>query len=202
MFEDGAGDAVRPWELLGVKPDASESQIRAAFRKLSQYAHPDAGGTGGLYRALVKARDAMLHEADTPGDATAATRGPPQRRLDDEWLVEDEDLDSGTVDEPPQPRATSDASRKEPPARHRNERPGTTRRGVLARLAGVPSPRTPRGWLGLVLLWLVGSVPVGGIEPPWLREVVRELVFGWLPLLLIVATLARWVVQRREGRTR
>ena len=108
---NGAGDVVRPWELLGVDRDASADDVRVAFRRLSRHTHPDAGGTGGLYRALVDARDAMLnggrsppHEppvADEaparrpPGPRPRRSRRPPQhdshRQPQDEWVVTDED---------------------------------------------------------------------------------------------------------------
>lgn len=32
------------WQVLGVSPDASSDQIRAAYRELARQAHPDAGG--------------------------------------------------------------------------------------------------------------------------------------------------------------
>ena len=36
------------------------SDINAAFRRLAKTAHPDAGGSGELYRRIAEARDALL----------------------------------------------------------------------------------------------------------------------------------------------
>jgi hypothetical protein len=77
---NGAGDVVRPWELLRVDRDASADDVRVAFRRLSRHAHADAGGTGGLYRALVDARDAMLNGGVRP---LTNRRLRMRRRLDD-----------------------------------------------------------------------------------------------------------------------
>lgn len=192
---------VQPWELLGISRGASDTEIRAAFRKLSQRAHPDAGGTGGLYRALVDAPDAMLEGGgcapdERPGGKATGAReppAPPQRRPpDDAWLVEDEDYYDAPVDDPPPPRAPSDASGV---GRTRGTEPGHP--GFLARLARVPSPRSLAGWFRLLVLWLIGGLLIGSAEPSGLRELVSEIALGWLPLLLIAAALARWVVHRR-----
>lgn len=40
------------YEVLGVAPDATPTEIRAAYRKLSQKVHPDAGGTNALFRQI------------------------------------------------------------------------------------------------------------------------------------------------------
>jgi hypothetical protein len=46
--------------ILGVDPDASPEQIRAAYARLMQRAHPDKGGTTGLAAQLNAARDRLL----------------------------------------------------------------------------------------------------------------------------------------------
>ena len=48
--------------LLGVEPDASKAQIQAAYIRLMQRAHPDAGGTTGLAAQLNAARDVLLRK--------------------------------------------------------------------------------------------------------------------------------------------
>jgi len=46
--------------ILGVGPDASEAEIRAAHSRLIRIAHPDTGGTTGLAAQLNAARDRLL----------------------------------------------------------------------------------------------------------------------------------------------
>lgn len=46
--------------LLGVEPDASKAEIKAAYVRLMQRAHPDTGGTSGLAAQLNAARDVLL----------------------------------------------------------------------------------------------------------------------------------------------
>jgi hypothetical protein len=46
--------------ILGVEPDASPEQIRSAYTRLMQRAHPDKGGTAGLAAQLNAARDRLL----------------------------------------------------------------------------------------------------------------------------------------------
>lgn len=50
--------------ILGVGPDATPAQIRAAHRRLIRMAHPDKGGTTGLAAQLNAARDRLLGEFD------------------------------------------------------------------------------------------------------------------------------------------
>jgi len=46
--------------VLGVGPDATEAQIRAAHARLIRINHPDTGGTTGLASQLNAARDRLL----------------------------------------------------------------------------------------------------------------------------------------------
>ena len=46
--------------ILGVEPGASDAEIRAAYSRLMQRAHPDKGGTTGLAAQLNAARDRLL----------------------------------------------------------------------------------------------------------------------------------------------
>jgi hypothetical protein len=48
--------------LLGVGPDATADEIRAAHTRLIRMNHPDAGGTTGLAAQLNAARDRLLRE--------------------------------------------------------------------------------------------------------------------------------------------
>mgnify|MGYP001113679301 CR=1 FL=1 len=47
-------------EILGVSPDASASEVRAAHRKLMGKVHPDKGGNDFLASQLNNARDKLL----------------------------------------------------------------------------------------------------------------------------------------------
>ena len=46
--------------ILGVGPDATPAQIKAAYTRLMRMAHPDTGGTTGLASQLNAARDRLL----------------------------------------------------------------------------------------------------------------------------------------------
>lgn len=45
---------------LGLKVDASEADVRRAFRRRARAAHPDGGGTAQTFQALVALRDAAM----------------------------------------------------------------------------------------------------------------------------------------------
>lgn len=46
------------WDILGVKPDASEDEIKRAYRAKAKAAHPDAGGSKDEMAELNAARRA------------------------------------------------------------------------------------------------------------------------------------------------
>jgi curved DNA-binding protein CbpA len=46
--------------ILGVEPTATPQDIKAAYARLIQRAHPDKGGTTGLAAQLNAARDRLL----------------------------------------------------------------------------------------------------------------------------------------------
>lgn len=48
------------YEVLGLKPGASEAEIRAAHRRLMRGAHPDSGGSDWLASRVNQARDTLL----------------------------------------------------------------------------------------------------------------------------------------------
>jgi hypothetical protein len=48
------------YEVLGLRPGASETDIRSAHRRLMRGAHPDAGGSDWLAARVNQARDILL----------------------------------------------------------------------------------------------------------------------------------------------
>jgi curved DNA-binding protein CbpA len=46
--------------ILGLGPDATADDVRAAYTRLMRLAHPDKGGTSGLAAQLNAARDRLL----------------------------------------------------------------------------------------------------------------------------------------------
>jgi DnaJ homolog subfamily C member 19 len=48
------------YEVLGLRPGASEADIRAAHHRLMRAAHPDAGGSDWLAARINQARDTLL----------------------------------------------------------------------------------------------------------------------------------------------
>jgi hypothetical protein len=55
----GAMSTAQARSILGVGPDAGRPEIDAAYRRLMQRAHPDAGGSAGLAAQLNAARDRL-----------------------------------------------------------------------------------------------------------------------------------------------
>ena len=49
-----------PYEILGIGRDASEEQIKAAYRKKAKTAHPDSGGDVDAFGRLQKAYELLL----------------------------------------------------------------------------------------------------------------------------------------------
>lgn len=47
------------YELLGVSPDASSDEIKDAYRRAVRTAHPDVGGTAGMFRLIQQAYEVL-----------------------------------------------------------------------------------------------------------------------------------------------
>ncbi len=56
----GAMSRAEAYEVLGLKPGATEAQIREAHRRLMRSAHPDHGGSDWLATRINQARDVLL----------------------------------------------------------------------------------------------------------------------------------------------
>lgn len=64
------------YEILGVKEDATEAELHAAYRKAAQKAHPDKGGTVDGFQRLQEAHRAALKRLrDTAGLTKQPTKG-------------------------------------------------------------------------------------------------------------------------------
>jgi len=62
-----------PYEVLGVPPQASDDDLRRAYRRLAREAHPDLGGSAGAFRRLQLAWE----QVGTPEARARYDRGRP-----------------------------------------------------------------------------------------------------------------------------
>ncbi len=52
-----------PYEVLGIRPGASEEEIDSAYRRKAMSAHPDRGGNASLMAELTEARNKLKEQA-------------------------------------------------------------------------------------------------------------------------------------------
>ncbi|RQG89345.1 J domain-containing protein [Natrarchaeobius chitinivorans] len=52
----------QPHEVLDVDPDATESEVRNAFRERAKHSHPDLGGSVAEFKRITGAKEAMIDE--------------------------------------------------------------------------------------------------------------------------------------------
>ena len=112
------------YEILGVERTATQDEIRTAWRAATRVAHPDAGGSAGLFRLLSVAYE-TLFDPDTRAlyDArrdtgTGGDDSDPEawsNESDDGGYYEDDD-DSEWQDVEPQPARTAPAPGEREPA--------------------------------------------------------------------------------------
>lgn len=75
-----------PYKVLGVDKDASEQDVRRAYRKAAKRAHPDAGGSAEEFQSVALAHRILSDKErrakfDETGDADGAS-APNQKRAD------------------------------------------------------------------------------------------------------------------------
>ena len=58
------------YQVLGLRPGASEADIRAAHHRLMRTAHPDSGGSDWLATRVNQARDVLLRRPGSGGRRT------------------------------------------------------------------------------------------------------------------------------------
>jgi hypothetical protein len=96
------------YEILGVERDATPAEIRTAWRSVTRTAHPDAGGSAGLFRLVMEASEVLLdpaRRADYDAGGGGGNDSNPE-----EWSTESddggyyEDDDSEWQDVEPQPQ--------------------------------------------------------------------------------------------------
>lgn len=62
-FEEVAAKAANYYEILGVKRDATEAEIKAAYKKAAKAAHPDTGGSDEKMKAVNEAWEVLKDAA-------------------------------------------------------------------------------------------------------------------------------------------
>jgi hypothetical protein len=127
-----------PHRVLGVPRDASEAEIRRAYRALAKRHHPD-GGQGSVARFLViqAAYEALTGGSPgaVPGDARPrAPSGPPpgaSRRHGSDWARRPRPSSSARRDEGAGEAAGSKTGEREGPEPARDRRAAGRRRATL-----------------------------------------------------------------------
>lgn len=146
------------YEILGVERDATADEIRTAWRSMTRTAHPDAGGSAGMFRLIMQASETLLdpsRRADyDAGRTTTEPAGDPE-----EWSDESNDGgyyedDSGWEDVTPRPAPS-------PP------RPGPAPSPPSDRLPRQHSPVLPIATLLLLATVAVGILVATLVLSPW-----------------------------------
>jgi restriction system protein len=152
------------YEVLGVEADASQDDIKAAYRRLSRQVHPDQGGSGALFRKVTEAYETLSDPARRAAydDSLRAPRGQPEPGEPPEeapgWVRVD-DVAPGW----PGPHDTAPPPARSPDLGADGNSPGDQAgaRSGIGRLFALH----PEGFLvglGVLLIVLPGSLGPGG----------------------------------------
>jgi curved DNA-binding protein CbpA len=60
MSDSSGGTVTNPYEILGVRRDASDEQIKSAYRRRAKTTHPDSGGDPNAFGRVQKAYELLL----------------------------------------------------------------------------------------------------------------------------------------------
>jgi curved DNA-binding protein CbpA len=60
MSDNSGGTVTNPYEILGVRRDASDDQIKSAYRRRAKTTHPDSGGAPEAFSRVRKAYELLL----------------------------------------------------------------------------------------------------------------------------------------------
>ena len=98
------------YELLGVTPEATQEEIRAAFHELAKRVHPDSGGNKALFRSVNTAYETLrdptrraAYDRNNFIDEPAASwdAAPGWRRTDDQSSTDGDGASDSNGHEPP-----------------------------------------------------------------------------------------------------
>lgn len=178
----GSSAEVTLYELLGVSKNATTEQIRAAYRRLMRTAHPDSGGSPGMFRSVQEAYE---------------TLSDPERRK-----AYDQRQGSGETR-----RGTSESTQRAGADRQgHEERTGTTDRGApphAGRARPMDPPPPPPPWDGQDVTF---SPPISHPEserpkaPRWTKVwMAIWLAIGFL--VELVEAIGLWATIESTGST-
>ena len=162
-----------PYTTLGVSPEASDAELRAAYRRLVQLHHPDHnGGSPESARRFEEIQDAYAHVRQLRAERPAATRATADPELDSRLAAMERELAN---------ERAAQAKRDLQAARERAQRAA---REATAREATARASRPSDEELGYIktddsfskILADAVSEPSGATED--LREQVREQHVG------------------------
>ncbi|MCL4414724.1 MAG: J domain-containing protein, partial [Actinobacteria bacterium] len=168
------------YEILGVERDATQDEIRSAWRSATRVAHPDAGGSAGLFRLLSVAYE-TLFDPDTRAlydarrDTGSEPAGDPEAWSDDgdysdadatagayfddddddEW----QDVTTPTRDDPIPTRPAWDGSGSDTRLRHRPHHLSLVALSILATVTVAALVAT----LVISPWWLAGVVAADAV---------------------------------------